>query len=170
MANPTQNIPYISGLDSTKSRALRRITPPVSIVRKQLPDRLIKRTMRQIKNRLVSYSPLATSRDPYQNTSEITKNDIACENEYSKLEKTAVRLDCRSGSMRLSEYKLQQSSSRVRDATVRMAAAASQASWAEASCATLFVWSLSTTTRCAGKTNVSSEWRNHPHGKRTRRI
>ena len=118
---------------------------------KQLP---IKRTMRQIKNRLVSYSPFATSRDPYQKTREITQNDMDCEAAYNKLEKTAVRLDWIKGSMRLSEYRLQQSSSRVREATVRMAAAASHASWAEASCAALFVWSLKTTTRCTEQMSV----------------
>lgn len=95
--------------------------------------------MRQTKNCFVVYSMLATRRDPYQNTSAMTKNTIACEIEYSMFEKIAVLFDFSNGPARLSEYSAKQSSSRVRDATVRMAAAASHASCAEDSWAALFV-------------------------------
>jgi len=64
-----------------------------------------------------------------------------------KLLKTPLLLERRRGISKDSEYCLQQSSSRPREATVLIAPAASQASWAEEACSFLFDWSLRTTTR-----------------------
>lgn len=94
------------------------------------------------------YSVVAINRVPYQNTSATAKKTIACVKAKRKLERIAVFLDSRNGFKRHSEYDAQQSSSRVRDATVRMEPAASHARCAEASYAILLDWSLSTTTFC----------------------
>jgi hypothetical protein len=69
----------------------------------------------------------------------------------------ALRFDRRRDSSKLSRYRLQQSSSRVNAATVRMAAAASQASCAEASCAFLFFWCLRTTIRYGRLENLFAD-------------
>lgn len=86
------------------------------------------RTIRPTKNWNVPYSWLDTNLDPYQNTSAMTKKTMDWDNEYKRLLQIAVLFDFRRGSSKLLLYKLQQSSSRVRAATVRMEAAASQAS------------------------------------------
>ena len=84
--------------------------------------------MRPMKNWKVERSRSATRREPYQKTSAMTKNVIACESEKIPLDQIAVLFERTRGSSSDSLYSLQQSSSRVSDATVRMAPAASQAS------------------------------------------
>ena len=104
--------------------------------------------MRPMKKSTVVNSWNETRREPYQNTRAMTKNENDCDSEYRPFDQTAVLLDFCIGSSRDSLYRRKQSSSRVNDATVRMEAAASQANWAESSCAFLFDWSFKTTTRC----------------------
>lgn len=93
------------------------------------------------------YSKLDTSLEPYQKTRATMNMTMDWESANSKLLQMAVLFDLRKGSSRLELYKLQQSSSRVKAATVRIEPAASQANWAEDSCSFLLAWSLSTTTR-----------------------
>ena len=104
-------------------------------------------TIRPMKNSKVLNSWFATRREPNQKIREITKKIAAWENEYNRLAQTAVCMECFNGSSKLLLYVLRQSFSRVSDATVRIAPAASQAIWADSSWAFLFVWSFKTTTR-----------------------
>lgn len=87
-----------------------------------------KRTIRPTKKWKRLTSKVETSREPYQNTSAITKKLSACVNPYSALLQIADLFDLRIGSSKLSLYIRKQSSSLVKDATVRIAPAASQAS------------------------------------------
>ena len=84
-------------------------------------------TIRPTKNRKVLISWFATRREPNQKIKEITKNITAWENEYSRLLQTAASTARFNGSSKLLLYIVRQSSSRVSDATVRIAPAASQA-------------------------------------------
>ena len=88
---------------------------------------VVKRTMRPMKKSNVSASKLATRREPYQKMRAMTKKTMAWESEYKPLDQIAVRFDWRSGCSRDLLYWRKQSSSRVREATVRMDPAASQA-------------------------------------------
>ena len=72
-------------------------------------------TMRQTKNCFMVHSMLATRWNPYQNTSTMMKNSIACKIEYSMFEKIAVQFDFSNGLVRMSEYSAKQSSSSMRD-------------------------------------------------------
>lgn len=83
--------------------------------------------MRPTKNWKVLNSLCDTRIDPYQKTSDMTKKDMPCENEYKRLLQTADLFDFWRGSSRLWLYRSQQSFSRVSEATVLMEAAASQA-------------------------------------------
>ena len=84
-------------------------------------------TIRPAKKWKVEASKCDTKTEPYQNTRAMTKKTIPCDMPNNALLQRAVRFDLFSGSSRLSLYNRQQSSSLVKEATVRIAPAASQA-------------------------------------------
>jgi len=91
------------------------------------------RTINPTKNAFVVASWRETRPEPNQNTREITRKPMDWEAEKRRLLQNEARLDFLKGISRLLLYSSKQSSSRVNDATVRMAPAASHARWAEAS-------------------------------------
>lgn len=112
-----------AGLDGAKRRTLYKTGEPSS---QTLYTSGL--TIRPAKKWKVEASKFDTKMAPYQNTRAMTKKTSACDMPYNALLQIAVRFDVLSGTSRLSLYNLQQSSSLVNEATVRIAPAASQAS------------------------------------------
>ena len=100
-----------------------------------------------MKNWKVVASRRDTSVAPYQKTREITQNTWAWEKEYKRFVQIAVLFERIRGSSKLLLYKARQSASLVKEATVRMEPAASQANCADCAWAFLLNWSFRTTTR-----------------------
>lgn len=109
-----------------------------------------------MKNAVVLTLPFEISVAPNQNAKAVAKKMEDWAKAYSKLDQIAFDMDRLKGSSKVSRYDNKQLLSLVKDATVRIAAAISQANCADSSCAFLLRLSF-TTIDCYEENEINSE-------------